>query len=55
MSKGLSFNKSKRDIKIVKDIEHYQHKNEISSFVEAVRRLCEIALKIEEITDKKEV
>ncbi|MDE6780177.1 MAG: hypothetical protein K2J40_01775 [Ruminococcus sp.] len=55
MSKGLTFNDSERDRKIVKNIEQYQHRNEIPNFVEAVRRLCETALKIEEITNKKEL
>lgn len=54
MSKGLTFTNNERDRKIVRDIEKYQHKNEIPSFVEAVRKLCEFALTIEKLNGKKE-
>lgn len=54
MSKGLTFTNSEHDRKLIRDIEKYQHKNEIQSFVEAVRQLCEMALKVEKLTEKKD-
>ena len=44
--------KKERDKKLVEEIEKYQEENKLKSRVEAVRQLCEIALKVEKITKK---
>ena len=46
----VTFNNNKRDKKLIEDIEKYQKEKELSSRVEAVRQLCETALKVETLT-----
>lgn len=46
-TKGITFGKNDREL--VDSIIEYQHKNRLPSFVEAVRKLCKIALEIEKI------
>lgn len=48
MSKHITF--VDKDAQLIKKIAAYQKEKGISSFVEAVRQLCEKALKISEIT-----
>lgn len=50
-TKGLTFGKS--DKELVEKIVSYQHKKQLPFFVEAVRRLCGIALEIEKLQDKQ--
>lgn len=38
-----------RDKELVQEIEKYQHRNEMNSFIDAVRKLCTDALEIEKI------
>ena len=54
MSTAVTFNDSVDDKKLVKDIEEYQKKKKLRSRVDAVRNLCRIALKTEQIIDKGE-
>lgn len=49
--KTASFNKS--DLELVKQIEVYQHKKQYDHFIDAVRKLCETSLKIQEINNTK--
>lgn len=44
---------SARDKELVQEIEQYQHRNEMRSFIDAVRKLCADALAIEKIQRKK--
>ena len=48
MSKSITF--VDKDAQLIKKIVAYQKEKGISSFVEAVRQLCEKALKFNEIT-----
>lgn len=48
MGKGVNF--VDKDNELIRKIEAYQKEKGISSFVEAVRQLCEKALKFNEIT-----
>ncbi len=48
MSKGMTF--GDRDAQLIRKIVAYQNEKGISSFAEAVRQLCEKALKFNEIT-----
>ena len=48
MSKGVTF--GDKDTQLINRIVAYQKEKGISSFVEAVRQLCEKALKFNEIT-----
>lgn len=43
-----------RDKELVREIEKYQHRNEMNSFIDAVRKLCADALEIEKIQRKKQ-
>lgn len=52
MSKGVSFGKN--DEELIKLIEEYQHKNMLPSFVEAVRRLCKLAINFEKMREKND-
>ena len=48
MKKIITF--SERDRELIKKIEKYQHAKELSSFVAAVRQLCEDALALKKIS-----
>lgn len=48
MGKGVTF--GDKDAQLIRRIVTYQKEKGISSFVEAVRQLCEKALKFNEIT-----
>ena len=48
MSKGMTF--GDRDAQLIRKIVAYQNETGSSSFAEAVRQLCEKALKFNEIT-----
>lgn len=48
MSKRATFTKS--DEKLIKQIETYQHAHGLSSFIAAVRDLCQCALDLKRIT-----
>jgi hypothetical protein len=48
MGKGVTF--GDKDAQLIRRIVAYQKEKGISSFVEAVRQLCEKALKFNEIT-----
>lgn len=48
MSRSVTF--GERDKELIKKIEAYQREKDIHYFVEAVRQLCEKALKFNEIT-----
>ena len=47
MGKTVTFNKS--DEKLIQLITDYQHEKKLSSFVAAVRELCNNALKVKKI------
>ena len=47
---GRSITFSERDEELIKKIEAYQREKDIHYFVEAVRQLCEKALKFNDIT-----
>jgi predicted component of type VI protein secretion system len=49
--KTATFNK--KDEELVKAIEDYQHRKQLASFIDAVRKLCSNALEIEKIQAKK--
>lgn len=49
MSRGMTFTDSKRDRELVNRINEFRHEKDIS-FTEAVRILCDTALKISKIT-----
>lgn len=48
--KTATFTRS--DKEFVKQIEEYQHKHKMNSFIDAIRKLCADAIKIEEIQKK---
>ena len=50
-TKGLTFGKN--DKELIENIIIYQHKNQLPSFIAAVRKLCKIALEIEKIHEKE--
>ena len=54
MSKGITFGDSKRDRDLIKRITDYQEKSGISTFVEAVRKLCDDALQLKKISKWQE-
>lgn len=49
----VRFNNDERDTKLVKRIAEYKEKQGLSSFVEAVRILCEDALDYKEVEAKR--
>ena len=55
MGTTVTFNDNdERDQKILRDIEKYQKKKGLRYRIDAVRNLCEMALKVEKITDGKD-
>lgn len=44
---------TEKDTELIKQIEEYQHEHKMKSFIDAVRKLCSDAIKIEEIQSKK--
>jgi len=44
MSKGITFTDTDKDKELIEKIVKFQHAQELPSFVEAVRRLCENGL-----------
>ena len=52
MSKTATFNDSEKDKELVKRIVKYQKDKKHKSFIDAVRELCDIALKFDEIKKK---
>lgn len=50
MSKGIKFGDSQRDRDLIRRITDYQEKSGISSFIEAVRKLCDDALQLKKIS-----
>lgn len=51
MGKSITLTDNK-DGKLIKKIEEFRKKNEITHFVDAVRRLCEVGLNLEETVRK---
>ena len=49
MAKQVKFNDNDRDNELVKKITEYQKAHGLSSFIDAVRKLCNDALEIEKI------
>lgn len=49
--KSVSFRK--QDKELIEEIKLYQHKHQIDSFTEAVRRLCGAAIKIDKINNER--
>ncbi len=52
MPKTIKFNDNEKDKALIKRIEKYQKSKGISSFVQAIRDLCETGLDIEKIKRK---
>ncbi len=50
MSKQIKFNDSDYDKELIKKITEYQKAHGLSSFIAAVRKLCEDAIQVEKIT-----
>ena len=50
MSKQIKFTDSDYDKALIKKIAEYQKSHGLSSFIAAVRKLCEDAIQVEKIT-----